>query len=94
LGLRFRRGSKGASRAVDIPLVGVVSMEPASEPVAPAAGESSIAPAEEEAAPPRPRRTPRKRVVAVQQEGETAESPNPEAAPVKRPRSRPRKKVE
>jgi uncharacterized protein (TIGR00288 family) len=95
LGLRFRRGSRAPMRPGEIPLVGVVKIEPAP---APAAEERVEPPAEVSEAPKRtrPRRSPRKRVAA---EAATADSPESAAAatespPVRRPRPRGRKKPE
>jgi uncharacterized LabA/DUF88 family protein len=94
LGLRFRRGSRGPARAGEIPLIGVVRIEPPAE--------SALVPVEpapeivEEAKPTRPRRPPRKRATAAPVASEsqepakgTAEAPGP-----KRPRPRSRKKPE
>ncbi len=98
LGLRFRRGSRGPMRAGEIPLIGVVSMEPAIESMTPAefageAVESGEAPAADK--PKRPARPRRKRPAAAESkpepEGDAAASPPPAR---KRPRARPRKKAE
>jgi uncharacterized protein (TIGR00288 family) len=100
LGLRFRRGSRGPMRAADIPLVGVVSIDPFSEP------EQSAVPAEiepvetgGEALPHLPKKKrrvapSRKRATAApaQSTGEGEESAAP--PPPKRPRARPRKQAE
>jgi uncharacterized protein (TIGR00288 family) len=90
-GLRFRRGSRGPTRAADIPLIGVVEIEPAPEPVVAAPVEAGPEMVEQKAE--RPRRPPRKRVRAVQPEA-AAEDPASEAAPPapRRPRPRPRAK--
>jgi uncharacterized LabA/DUF88 family protein len=95
LGLRFRRGSRAPMRPGEIPLIGVVKIEPAA---APAAEEPVEAPAEVSEAPKRarPRRAPRKRVAT---EAATSESPEASAAPsesppARRPRTRGRKKPE
>jgi uncharacterized protein (TIGR00288 family) len=99
LGLRFRRGSRGPTRSAEIPLIGVVQLEPPTPPVEAPATEAPPIAAEE---PKRPsRRSPRR---ATRTEPEPAEAvgepspqaggePSPETAPVRRPR-RPRKKPE
>ena len=100
LGLRFRRGSRGPMRAADIPLVGVVRIDPFSEPELPATP-ADVGPVETgaEALPkekrPRLARPRRKRTTAAPARstaGEGEESAAP--APPKRPRARPRKKPE
>jgi uncharacterized protein (TIGR00288 family) len=95
LGLRFRRGSRGPTRASDIPLIGVVEIEAAPEPVQAAPAEP--APDISETKPARPRRPPRKRTKAAQPDAAATEEPiTVEAPPVKRsrPRPRPKKKSE
>ena len=91
-GVRFRRGSRGTLRAGEIPLIGMVEVEPA-EPVA--ARESALTHASEPAPAKKstkPRR-PRKKAAAAAAVAE-APSAEAEAAPAaKRPRSRPRKKA-
>ena len=98
LGLRFRRGSRGPSRGGEIPLIGVVSIEPTYDPevVAEVVELESVevpdAPVEKPARTPRPRkkRTPAAPAAAKSGgEGESAPTPPP-----KRPRARPRKKPE
>jgi len=107
LGLRFRRGSRGPSRAGEIPLIGVVRVEPPSEAAQPEQREpepmTAVTADSAEQAPvepakrARPRRTPRKRATA-----NSAGVPTSEAAPAtptdppppKRPRTRSRKKPE
>ena len=96
LGLRFRRGSRGPTRAGEIPLIGVVSIEPppeleSPEPmnVGPADPE---APADKPARAPRPRRKRTTAAPAAASAGAEAES-TPAPGP-KRPRARPRKKPE
>ncbi len=100
LGLRFRRGSRGPLRAADIPLVGVVSIEPSSE-AEQSAAIPDVDPLETggEALPkekrPRTARPRRKRTTAAPAQspiGEAEESAAP--PPPKRPRARPRKKAE
>ena len=98
LGLRFRRGSRGPTRAGEIPLIGVVSMESPVEPLEPAASPplepieaADILPAEKPARAARPRR---KRTAAPAQPKASAEETPAAAAPPKRPRARPRKKAE
>jgi hypothetical protein len=97
LGLRFRRGSRAPTRAAEIPLVGVVQIEPsvqAQEPSTPEPAADPTPPVSSEAEPPkrpRPRRAPRKPAAtapapAVGDSGAPAETPPP-----KRPRSRARR---
>jgi hypothetical protein len=100
LGVRFRRGSRAPMRPGDIPLIGVVQMEP---PASATAEAETAQPdvSEQPARRPRPRR-PRKRAVAetppsappedasvLSSQGAETESPLP-----KRPRTRSRKKAE
>jgi hypothetical protein len=99
LGLRFRRGSRGPLRAADIPLVGVVSIEPPTEVESPAPAELDLVETGGEALPkekrPRTARPRRKRTTAAPAQsaiGEGEESAAP--LPPKRPRARPRKKAE
>nr|HEV8177581.1 hypothetical protein [Gemmatimonadales bacterium] len=96
LGLRFRRGSRGPMRAADIPRVGMVSIDPFSEPeqatlpveVAPVETETEATP--KRRAPPR-----RKRATASPAQSSPAQVDESAApAPPKRPRARPRKKPE
>jgi uncharacterized protein (TIGR00288 family) len=102
LGLRFRRGSRGPTRAGEIPLIGVVSIESPGEPTEPAASLPLLpietdepAPTEKPARPARPRR---KRSAAapaqakISPEEDTAAAPAPKRP--QRPRARPRKKPE
>jgi uncharacterized protein (TIGR00288 family) len=95
LGLRFRRGSRGPMRGGEIPLIGVVQIEPSPEPADAAVTESTADIAQQPAEEPRrrPRRPPRKRVAdaasATPPDESAAESPTP-----KRPRTRSRKKPE
>ncbi|HEY8197738.1 MAG TPA: NYN domain-containing protein [Gemmatimonadales bacterium] len=98
LGLRFRRGSRGPVRAADIPRVGMVSIEPFSEPeeLAPLA---ELAPVDAETeAPPKPKRRapPRRKRAAAAPAQSSPPDVNESAAPAppKRPRARPRKKPE
>jgi uncharacterized protein (TIGR00288 family) len=96
LGLRFRRGSRAPMRPGEIPLIGVVKIEP---PAVPAAAEPATeAPSEISEVPKRarPRRPPRKRVrtEAPTPDSPDAAAPPPEAPPVRRPRTRSRKKSE
>jgi uncharacterized protein (TIGR00288 family) len=101
LGLRFRRGSRGPTRAAEIPLIGVVSIEPPVEPVEPAASAPLVpietdetAPTEKPARPVRPRR---KRSAAAPAQAKTSAEEDAAAPPPKRPqrpRARPRKKPE
>ena len=97
-GVRFRRGSRGPLRAGEIPLIGVVQIEPAVQPDA-MPSEVAPEPVEAEARPrPRPRRPPRKRTAPVVP-GDSGETPDGETLPekpaaAKRPRTRSRKKAE
>ena len=98
LGLRFRRGSRGPMRAADIPLVGVVSMDPFSEPEQSATA-ADVEPVETggEALPKEKRRAAprRKRATAAPAQASAGEEKEGAAPPPhKRPRSRPRKKAE
>jgi uncharacterized protein (TIGR00288 family) len=93
LGLRFRRGSRGPTRAGEIPLIGVVQIEPASEPAETVLAE----PASEVTEAPkrtRPRRPPRKRAAAESPPSESTGEPLTEAPPPTRARPRSRKKPE
>jgi uncharacterized protein (TIGR00288 family) len=95
LGLRFRRGSRGPMRAGEIPLIGVVQIEPSPEPADAVVAEPTADIVQPPAEEPRrrPRRPPRKRVAdaasATSSDEPTADSPQP-----KRPRTRSRKKPE
>jgi len=100
LGLRFRRGSRSPMRAGEIPLIGVVSIEPAVEPmVSPEFAGDQIDTVEAPAAakPKRTARPRRKRPSAATAEtkpageGDSTGSPPPAR---KRPRARPRKTAE
>jgi uncharacterized protein (TIGR00288 family) len=93
LGVRFRRGSRGPLRTGEIPLIGVVRVEPAPPVEAPPAAEE--APAEPAATKPaRPRRAPRKRApaaAAAKAAAEPASSTEASEAPrTARPRRPPR----
>ncbi len=98
LGLRFRRGSRGPTRAADIPLIGLVSIESPAEPDE-ALPPASAVPLETFESPSvakparavRPRRKPA--AAAPAELPEAADSPATPARP-KRPRARPRKKPE
>jgi uncharacterized protein (TIGR00288 family) len=105
-GVRFRRGSRAPSRGGEIPLIGVVRIEPPMEQPQANAPESTPAAADAEAEVsseppakrPRPRR-PRKRAAPAQEPAvaSTAESPaegSAEPAAPKRSRTRSRKKAE
>jgi hypothetical protein len=104
-GVRYRRGSRGALRAGEIPLIGVVQMDSPAEaaPVEVTGVETAEPTGTTERKPARTKRAPRKKKAAataakaekpaktVPPEGDA--DPNP-AAPVKRSRSRARKKPE
>jgi len=96
LGLRFRRGSRGPLRQGDIPLIGVVQVEPplAPEPVVTAV-EAEAPPVEAPAKKPARSRAPRKKA-ATAATGASAAGAGEAAAPPKprRPRSRAKKKAE
>jgi uncharacterized protein (TIGR00288 family) len=101
-GLRFRRGSRGTLRPGEIPLIGVVQIEPPAEPAASAApasvGEPEAPPAGPKRKSTRPRRPARKKAAAVATTP-TAEPAGTEPAAgtsgrPKRPRTRSRKKAE
>jgi uncharacterized protein (TIGR00288 family) len=102
LGLRFRRGSRGPTRAGEIPLIGVVSIESPAEPLEPLELDAppAAAPIETAEASPkvkaaRPARPRRKRTSAAPvQSKPTAEEGAATEPPPKRPRTRPRKKAE
>jgi uncharacterized protein (TIGR00288 family) len=75
-GVRFRRGSRGALRAGEIPLIGVVQVDsppPEPLPVEVAAAETAEPADETERKPARPRRAPRKRA-PTRGEGKSAAS--------------------
>jgi hypothetical protein len=89
LGVRFRRGSRGPLRPGEIPLIGMVQIEPP-DPVASEAAPEPVA----EAKRPRTRRPPRQRAAAVPA-ADPDETPDSGASPpAKRPRTRSRKKAE
>jgi uncharacterized protein (TIGR00288 family) len=104
LGVRFRRGSRAPMRPGEIPLIGVVKVEPAAAPVAPEqTAEIGEVPPELSEAPKRarPRRPARKRAAAPAEAGlpegsqpADAETPSTESPPARRPRARSRKKPE
>jgi uncharacterized protein (TIGR00288 family) len=91
-GVRFRRGSRGPTRAGEIPLIGVVRMEPAVEP-ADALPMGPLAEVVDVPQPSRPRR-PRKRVAPDAGTLEPATEPPGETPPPRRSRPRSRKKPE
>jgi hypothetical protein len=105
-GVRFRRGSRGALRAGEIPLIGVVQIDSPAEatPVEAAGAEPAEPAGKTERKPVRTKRAPRKKKAAAATaakaekpartappEGDVDATP---AAPVKRARSRARKKAE
>jgi len=98
LGLRFRRGSRGHTRAAEIPLIGVVSIESTPEELSiePADIIAAEIPGPEAEKPARAPRARRKRATAAPAEsnaGGATEESTPPVRP-KRPRARPRKKTE
>jgi uncharacterized protein (TIGR00288 family) len=103
LGLRFRRGSRGPMRAGEIPLIGVVSIDPAVEPLVPdeladteplremETVETDSPVPEKRPRAPRPRRKrPATAKAPAPADNEAAEVVDTAAPPSKRPRSRPR----
>ncbi len=100
LGLRFRRGSRGPIRAADIPLVGMVRIEPLPEPEHPSASaEAEPLETDTEALAkekrPRVARPRRKRATAAPAKSAAVEEKEGAGPPPpKRPRARPRKKAE
>jgi uncharacterized protein (TIGR00288 family) len=93
LGVRFRRGSRGPIRPGEIPLVGVVRIEPPLEPVETVTSAPS-AEMVEEPKRTRPRRPARKRVAPSAETAGTEGEPSAETPPPKRARPRSRKKPE
>jgi uncharacterized protein (TIGR00288 family) len=99
LGLRFRRGSRAPMRPGEIPLIGVVQIEPAPLPPEEPVAEAAETPVEVSDTPKRsrPRRPTRKRATAEAESASDASetgTQRTEAPPAKRPRSRTRKKPE
>lgn len=97
LGLRFRRGSRGPARAAEIPLIGVVRIEPPAEAVQPqeTTPSETIAQLPGEEKPARPRRSRSKRVTTPVAEPPTGDEEGGAGPPrAKRPRTRSRKKAE
>ena len=98
LGLRFRRGSRGPARGGEIPLIGMVQIEPSPEPTEAAVTEPIPEVAENAEETRRPRR-PRPRRSSPKPAVDPATTPTAEgsaapASPTKRPRARSRKKPE
>ena len=96
LGLRFRRGSRAPTRGGEIPLIGVVRIEPPVEQEPAVVAETADVPAPEVAEPvkrARPRRPARKRA-AAEPSADAAGADATEAPPPKSPRTRSRKKAE
>jgi uncharacterized protein (TIGR00288 family) len=89
LGVRFRRGSRGPLRPGEIPLIGMVQIEPP-EPVPSEAPPEAVA----EAKRPRARRPPRKRAAVVPAADPDVTPDGGASPPPKRPRTRGRKKPE
>jgi uncharacterized protein (TIGR00288 family) len=89
LGVRFRRGSRGPLRPGEIPLIGMVQIEPP-EPVPSEAPPEPVA----EAKRPRARRPPRKRAAVVPAADPDVTPDGGASPPPKRPRTRSRKKPE
>jgi hypothetical protein len=100
LGLRFRRGSRGTTRASEIPLIGVVRIDSPVDPVEAMPAETMPAAdtateAAEPAKRPRPRRPARKRAATAEPFApDSGGEPASEAPPPRRPRTRSRKKPE
>jgi uncharacterized protein (TIGR00288 family) len=93
LGLRFRRGSRGPTRPGEIPLIGVVRIEPPVEPVASVPSEPN-AEAVQEPMRTRPRRPARKRAAPMPERAAAEGELSAETPPPKRARPRSRKKPE
>ena len=93
LGVRFRRGSRAPTRAGEIPLIGVVRIEPASAEAVEAIPAEPSAEVAEPAKRPRPRRPTRKRATP-EPSAESGGDSATEAPPPQRPRTRNRKKPE
>jgi hypothetical protein len=92
-GVRFRRGSRGPLRPGEIPLIGVVQIEPPA-PSEPIPAEQPLEPVQEEKRP-RPRRSPRKRTATAATPPDAPDVPEGGRPPApKRPRPRSRKKPE
>jgi hypothetical protein len=87
-GVRFRRGSRGAIRAGDIPLIGVVQIEASPAEVLPADAVSAevvatetAAPADEsERKPAKTKRAPRKKKAAATTAAKADKAPKPDPA--------------
>jgi hypothetical protein len=94
LGLRFRRGSRGPTRAGEIPLIGMVRIEQPAEPAEVVPVEPTAELVEEAPKRTRPRRPTRKRAAPAASEAEPQGEPGTESGPPKRPRPRSRKKPE
>ncbi len=97
LGLRFRRGSRGAVRPGEIPLVGVVQIDTPQPEAAPPEEPTTEGPAAPSRAKrPRTRRAPRKKATAgVASETDVSPPADAETSPApKRPRRHTRKKPE
>ena len=100
LGVRFRRGSRAPMRPGDIPLIGVVQMEPPASATAEA--ETAQPDVSEQPARRPPPRRPRKRAAAETAPSAPREDASvlnshaaeTESPPAKRPRTRSRKKAE
>ena len=99
LGLRFRRGSRGTTRASEIPLIGVVRIDSPVEPVEAMPVESvtaadANAELAEPAKRPRPRRPARKRAAVDPSPPDSSDETRTEAPAPRRSRTRSRKKPE
>jgi uncharacterized protein (TIGR00288 family) len=93
-GVRFRRGSRAPLRPGEIPLIGVVQVEPPTPAPEPPPVETASEPAAEEKRP-RTRRAPRKRAGSAPAAAAIMDKPEgTEPQPPKRPRPRSRKKAE
>jgi uncharacterized protein (TIGR00288 family) len=93
-GVRFRRGSRAPLRHGDVPLIGVVQMEPTDPGTAAALAEQEPEAAAEPAKKPARARTPRKKAAAPAADtGREGEAPAAAPKP-RRPRARAKKKAE
>ncbi|MFL5403945.1 MAG: NYN domain-containing protein [Gemmatimonadales bacterium] len=91
-GVRFRRGSRSPLRPGEIPLIGVVQIEPPADPESEAS--EPVAEKAEEEKRPRIRRPSRKRATAPAAPSVEPAPDEGETPPARRPRPRSRKKAE
>jgi hypothetical protein len=92
-GLRFRRGSRAPMRTGEIPLIGVVNMEPVEPAPAPSAAAAAPAAASDAAAPSAKRaRKPAARSKAAKAPKVATAMESPPAAPDAKPEGKPARK--